>query len=170
MPGAPPAPLEVGTGGDRPVLEHVAQPGGLDGPEVDHPLGGRPAPRSVGLEVNQRHLPDVAGVGIGTGVLCPGPLQVPAQVTDQAPDRPVVLHSAGLAHSLEVGGAKRGGLCEAGHQDPHLQGVKWRRGVVTTLQGVQQLGGHHVAEAGQGELVGSQPGALVCDPGRQILG
>ncbi len=57
--------LEVGAGGPGPVLGHLAQPDQLDDPEVDGALSSGPAPRAVGLEVQQRHLPDVTEVGIG---------------------------------------------------------------------------------------------------------
>jgi len=44
-------PLQVGAGSPGPLLDHLTQPGNLDGGEVDHSLGGRPATRAVGLQV-----------------------------------------------------------------------------------------------------------------------
>ena len=46
-----PEPLQVGPGGPGPVLHDFPQPRQLDGPEVDHPVGGPPRPRSVGVQV-----------------------------------------------------------------------------------------------------------------------
>ena len=113
-----PQPLEVGTGGDRPVFEHLAQPGRLDGPEVDHPLRGRPAARSVGLKVEQPNLPQVARAGVGTGVLGPGTFDVAPEVAKQTPDRAVVLHTPARAHCLEVDDPNGGGFPKAWDQDP----------------------------------------------------
>ena len=106
-------PLQVGPGGAGPVLDDLAQPGRFDAAEVEHAPGGRPAPGGVDAQVQQRHLPHVAGERVEAAVLGPGPVQVPAQVAEQPPGRRVVDHAAGLADHLRVGLAQRGGVAEA---------------------------------------------------------
>ena len=121
------------------------------------------------MQVQQRHLPHVAGERVRAAVLGPGPVQVPAQVAEQPPGRRVVLHAAGLADDLRVGLAQRGGAAEAGEQDPHLGGVQRRRCLVTVLQRVEQLGAQQLRQPGQGELVHPEPGLLAGHPGGQLV-
>ncbi len=121
------------------------------------------------MQVQQRHLPHVAGERVRAGVLGPGPVQVPAQVAEQPPGRRVVDRAAGLADDLRVGFAQRDCIAEAGEQDPHLGGVQRRRGLVTLLQRVEQLGAQQLRQPGQGELVHPEPGPLAGHPGRQLV-
>ena len=121
------------------------------------------------MQVQQRHLPHVAGERVRAAVPGPGPVQVPEQVAEQPPGRRVVLHAAGLADDLRVGLAQRGGIAEAGEQDPHLGGVQRRRALVTLLQRVKQLGPQQLRQPGQGELVHPEPGPLAGDPGCQLV-
>ena len=164
-----PQPLQVGPGAPRPVPGDLPQPRRFDHAEVDHALGGRPAPGGVDLQVEQRHLPHIAGERVRAGVLGPGPVQVPAQVTEQPPGRRVVLHPTGLADHLRVGLAQRPRAAEAGEQDPHLGGIQRRRRLIALLQRVDQLGLQQLRQPGKGELVHPEPGPLAGDPGRQLL-
>src|SRR5450759_3721965 len=83
--------LHVGPVGAGPVLDDLAQPSRFDAVEIDHAVGGRPAAGGVDAQVEQRHLPYVAGERVRAGVLVPGPLQVSAQVAEQASGGRVVL-------------------------------------------------------------------------------
>ena len=162
-------PLQVGPGVAGPVLEHLAQPAQLDRAEVDGPLGGRPAARAVGLQIQQLDPPHVAGIRVGAGVLGPGSFQMTAQVTEQALDGRVVLHATAFTHRFGVGAADRAGPVQAADEDPHLQRVQRRWSLIAALQRVEQLEAHQPRQASQRELVGRDPGLLVGDPRGQLL-
>ena len=72
-------------------------------PEVDDALGGRPAPGGVELQVQQRHLPHVAGERVGAGVLRPRPGPGAGAGRGTGPGSPRCMHAAGLADDLRVG-------------------------------------------------------------------
>src|SRR6266545_1546469 len=164
-----PQPLHIRAGGAGPVLDDLPQPGHPEDAEVDHALGGRPAAGGVDMQVQQRHLPHITGERVCAAVPGPGPVQVPEQVAEQPSGRRVVLHATGLADDLRVGLAQRGGIAEAGEQDPHLGGVQRRRALVTLLQRVEQLGPQQLRQPGQGELVQPEPGLLAGGPGCQLV-
>ena len=164
-----PQPLQIRAGGPGPVLDDLPQPGHADDAEVDHALGGRPAPGGIDLQVEQDHLPHVTGERVGAGILRPCPVQMPAQAAEQPAGRGVVNRAARFADGLRVGFAQRAGAAEPAEQDPDLGGVQRRRCLVTLLQCVEQLGAQQFGQPGQGELVHPEPGVLAGDPGRQVV-
>ena len=121
------------------------------------------------MQAEHRCLPHITGERVRAGVLSPGLVQVTEQVAEQPPGRRVVLRAARLADHLHVDAAQRGGAAEAGEQDPHLGGVQRRRGLVTLLQRVEQLGAQQLRQPGQGELVHPEAGPLAGHPGGQLV-
>jgi hypothetical protein len=110
------------------------------------------------VQAQQRHLPEVTGERVRTGVLDPGPVQVPTQIGEQPSGRRVVLHATAFADRFRVGLAQRRRPGQPAEQGPHLCGIQRRRGQVTLLQRVECLDARQLAQPGQAELVHPEPG------------